>query len=256
MRPEIRHRFIEGLQYVRSHQLLTGDIPCFRAAPDRFYCPCPVFSTLVDDALGYFDPHSPIYQPGILDSVSAAECRWIMGCATTVRWRIRSFIAWQEEPDGTWQFFGRESTSGADAATTACAAAVLLRAPRLAIVRSIVTRTSAAALRQWTYDTRNSAACTLSRSHRPGCFAFDRGLSGRNRKCGSRLFHPGSACRDARLAPGGIAGTDRFASTLRGRLLAFHAENRGAGSALDFGLAAGALVDAGCSVQVARNVLE
>ncbi len=53
-----------------------------------------------------------------------------------------------------------------------------------------------------------------------------------------------------------LPGTDRFASTLRGRLLAFHAENRGAGSALDFGLAAGALVDAGCSVQVARNVLE
>ncbi len=130
MRAEIRRRFIEGLQYVRSHQLLTGDIPCFRAAPDRFYCPCPLFSTLVHDALGYFDPHSPIYQPGILDSVSAAECRWIMGCATTVRWRIRSFIAWQEEPDGTWQFFGRESTSGADAATTACAAAVLLRAPK------------------------------------------------------------------------------------------------------------------------------
>jgi hypothetical protein len=61
--------------------------------------------------------------------------RFVWGAAR-LRRRIRGYLVWQAESDGTWRFFGRGSGLPSDAITTSRAAVALLETPgRAAIAR-------------------------------------------------------------------------------------------------------------------------
>ena len=61
------------------------------------------------------------------DLLSKDEQRFVAASVTGMRIRLRAFIAWQEESNGTWQLFGRESDLGPDTGATAAAAVSMLR---------------------------------------------------------------------------------------------------------------------------------
>jgi hypothetical protein len=113
-------------------QLVTGEIPTYRriGALGLLYTPSPYMSAIVLDALTPFDPVSPAFHSSTLAALSTAERRTVERAVTLLRARTCSFLAWQEEVDGTWCFYGRGSGLGADAATTACAALALASARR------------------------------------------------------------------------------------------------------------------------------
>jgi hypothetical protein len=108
-------------------QLVTGEIPTYRriGTLGLLYTPSPYMSAIALDALAPLDPGSPASHSSALAALSAAERRTVERSVTLLRARIRSFLAWQQEVDGTWCFYGRGSGLGADAATTACAALAL-----------------------------------------------------------------------------------------------------------------------------------
>jgi hypothetical protein len=122
--PFLRH----GLGFVERSQLPTGEIPSyFRiAGGELLYCLSPFASTLAHDALGCLDPGSPRYERGAVALLSGPAGLRLSAMALQVRRRVRDFVAWQEGADGRFGFFGRGSGLAPDAATTSCAAAVLL----------------------------------------------------------------------------------------------------------------------------------
>jgi hypothetical protein len=128
MAVEVRAVVLETLGYLERQQLQGGDIACFRTAKDTFCSPCTLLSTLMHDALGYFDPRDHRHEPGLPELFSAGEQRWLTQCVSVMRSRMRNFVAWQEERDGTWQLYGRESSFGTDVNTTACAAVAVRNA--------------------------------------------------------------------------------------------------------------------------------
>jgi hypothetical protein len=127
MPAELRRALLGTVNYLQSAQLQTGDFPYFRTCGDSFYCPCLLLSTLMHDALGYLDPHTRLYETHLSDLLSRNEQRFVSASVAGMRSRLRTFIAWQEESNGTWQLFSRESGVGPDAGATACAAAALFR---------------------------------------------------------------------------------------------------------------------------------
>lgn len=128
---------LRGIGAVRRSQLPTGEVPGFFRPDDGDlrYRLCPLPSTLVHDALGVFDPTAPAYDRPAAARLAPGGRTWLLAAATVVRRRIRDFLAWQQDSDGRWRFFGRASGIEPDAATTACAAAALLehRAPAPAL---------------------------------------------------------------------------------------------------------------------------
>jgi hypothetical protein len=128
MPAELRRVLLGMVNYLQSEQLANGDFPYFRTSGDSFYCPCILLSTLMHDALGYLDPHTRLYEKTYLtDLLSKDEQRFVAASVTGMRFRLRAFIAWQEESNGTWQLFGRESDLGPDTGATAAAAVSMLR---------------------------------------------------------------------------------------------------------------------------------
>lgn len=113
---------------VARNQLVTGEIPTYRQNADGVlsYCSNVLMSTLAHDALAVFDPASTWADPQAIELVGPAKRRWLTVTAVAVRRRLRDFVAWQERSDSRWQFLGRGSGLAPDAATTACAAAVLV----------------------------------------------------------------------------------------------------------------------------------
>lgn len=112
---------------VGREQLPSGEIRTFFRRPGMLeYRRVPLVSTLVHDALGCFDPASPWLDTQVLDWLSAFPARGLVAEVSKLRRRIRAFVAWQEECDGTWRYYGRNSGLGPDPCTTACAATSLL----------------------------------------------------------------------------------------------------------------------------------
>jgi hypothetical protein len=111
-----------GLEALSRRQLLTGELP---ARTSGSACSSPLLCSLAHDALGYLDPASPMLTPNVLDLVPVAKRRWFSAAIMTLRWRLRTYLAWQEESDGTWRRFGRQSGEPSDGMTTACAAMTL-----------------------------------------------------------------------------------------------------------------------------------
>jgi hypothetical protein len=122
---------VHGLQLVLRSQLRTGEIPSYGRGEDGepLYRLSPLASALAHDALACLDPTSPRFEPGAPPLFGPpAAARWAGLTAAHLRRHIRGFLAWQQLPDGRFGYFGRGSGLPPDAATTACAGAVLLAA--------------------------------------------------------------------------------------------------------------------------------
>jgi hypothetical protein len=140
---------------LRAGQLVTGEVATYRRVTEigKLYAPSPFMSAVVYDALGCLDPGSPQVQQGAMRGLSPAQRRAVEWSVTTVRARIRRFLAWQEEADGTWCFYGRGSALGPDAATTACAALAIARDARSVAGEDGPLRTHARALARFRAST-------------------------------------------------------------------------------------------------------
>lgn len=117
-----------GLAAVARSQMHSGEIPVFRRDGSGYlaYCLCPLLSTLGHDTLAIFDPTSRLFDRSVAAFLPPMHRLPALATATMVRRKIRDFLAWQQHPDGRWSFFGRSSGLSPDAATTACAATVIL----------------------------------------------------------------------------------------------------------------------------------
>jgi len=117
-----------GTATLLSGQLVTGEVATYRTTEiGKVYTPSPFMSALVHDSLACLDPGSAQAQESALWALPVEKRRAVAWSAGVVRARIRRFLKWQEEADGTWCFYGRGSTLGPDAATTACAALAVAR---------------------------------------------------------------------------------------------------------------------------------
>ena len=115
---------VRAVDRLRTIQLPSGEIPSF---DEKSYAPCPLLSMLAHDALAYVDPRSTVFVHRIGDLIPARSRDQFFTSVATLRWRLRLYIASEEEADGTWRTYGRQSLAAADAATTACGAAALLQ---------------------------------------------------------------------------------------------------------------------------------
>ncbi len=129
----IGDELLRGLHIIRREQLYTGEMPTYlrTGTSSLEYRFSPLISTFVHDALGDFDPQSPLFQVQTLDLVPARHRPWFVRTVARIRRRIRAFVAWQEEANGLWRFFGQGSGLAPDAGTTACAAKTLLEGARV-----------------------------------------------------------------------------------------------------------------------------
>lgn len=119
---------VRALALLERRQLVHGESAAFTrdAEGALLYQPSVLPTALVHDALGALDPLSPWVVPGGLAIVPRRVRDAFVARLRALRSRSRAFVAWQEEPDGTWKRHGRASALGPDLATTACAAAVML----------------------------------------------------------------------------------------------------------------------------------
>jgi hypothetical protein len=88
-----------GLRFIRSRQLSSGEILC--QAPvggESGYCPYPFWSAIVYDLLAFADPASPRFDRRVLDLLRPAERRDVPAMVSATRWRIRTYLASEEEP--------------------------------------------------------------------------------------------------------------------------------------------------------------
>ena len=121
-----------GLRFVRERQLPSGEMLCHAPVGGNLcYCPYPFWSAIAYDALAFADPASTRFDRRILNLLPAAERREVPAMVSATRWRIRTYLASQEEADCTWRLHGRRSASRKDAATSSCAAEALLTPPPL-----------------------------------------------------------------------------------------------------------------------------
>ena len=119
---------LSGVRAIAAEQTRTGEIPSYKREANHAlaYRRTLLISTFVDDALADFDLSSRELNTRLLDMIPAAARRDFFDTVRRIRRGIRSFIAWQEEPLGTWRFFGRGSGILPDAGSIAGAARVLL----------------------------------------------------------------------------------------------------------------------------------
>jgi hypothetical protein len=123
----LRNSVVHIVGELRRLQLFTGGVVCTRRLPDNslLHCSCPVAAALVYQLLASADPGSPFFESRVLDFFTGPEKRALASTVAGLRWRLRTYIASEQNSDGTWSFFGRESSSGLDLATSACASTVL-----------------------------------------------------------------------------------------------------------------------------------
>jgi hypothetical protein len=119
---------LRSLPWLLRQQLPTGELLCYRKEPgrDAVPYPYPLFSALASEALTCLDPRSPYFSPRLHDLIPASRRRACTRVIITIRWRIRYYLAAEEDAGGLWRLHGRSGSSAPDLATTACAAALLL----------------------------------------------------------------------------------------------------------------------------------
>jgi len=124
----IGERVVRTLRMILWSQHPSGEILSYRRDPDGRYVQCrsPFVSAFVHDALSLFDPASPGWVDGSLDLIPDRARDGFVRGVIDARRRIRSFLAWQQEAEGDWRFFGRGAGIDPDVATTASAAVALL----------------------------------------------------------------------------------------------------------------------------------
>jgi hypothetical protein len=121
-----------GLRFIHDRQLPSGEIACHApAGRDLSYCSFPFWSAVAYDSLAFADPASPRFERRLLDLLPPSERRAVPAMVSAIRWRIRTYLASEEEADCMWRLHGRNSASPMDAATSGCAAEALLTPPRL-----------------------------------------------------------------------------------------------------------------------------
>lgn len=128
---------LRSLPWLLRQQLSTGELLCYRREPghDAVPYPYPLFSALASEALTCLDPRSAYFSPRLHDLIPASRRRACTRVVITIRWRIRYYLAAEEDAGGFWRLHGRSGTSAPDLATTACAAALLLEERHDAQVR-------------------------------------------------------------------------------------------------------------------------
>ncbi len=128
---------LRSLPWLLRQQLPTGELLCYRKEPgrDAVPYPYPLFSALASEALTCLDPRSAYFSPRLHDLIPASRRRACTRVIITIRWRIRYYLAAEEDAGGFWRLHGRSGSSAPDLATTACAAALLLEERHDAPVR-------------------------------------------------------------------------------------------------------------------------
>jgi hypothetical protein len=117
-----------AVRQLYAMQLVTGELPAVQwNASDSYYAPAPLISAIANDALAVVDVRDSRFVGRVRDLVSPSFFRGI----SSLRWRLRLYIASEEEADSTWQVHGRLGTCAPDAVTTACSATALLPTVRL-----------------------------------------------------------------------------------------------------------------------------
>jgi len=122
-------RFVfRSLEFVQSQQLFSGELVCVQRLPHgAATCACPIAATFVRDSLSFIDPSSLACEWRVIDFIPTARRRKFAAIVAGLRWRLRSYIASEQNCDGSWHFYGRQSSLRPDLATTACAATELWR---------------------------------------------------------------------------------------------------------------------------------
>lgn len=121
--------FIDAaMERIESQQLITGELLSFEVVDGKGWQtrPHPIWSAIAHDALSSLDSGSPAFDSRTLDLLPREESRAVRARVAAIRWRLRTYLAWEEEAGGTWRRCGRHSDSAHDAATTTCAATALL----------------------------------------------------------------------------------------------------------------------------------
>src|SRR5436309_3150269 len=118
-RTSLARRVLQSLDVIRTGQHPNGEILSFRRDREENYqyCRSPFASAWVHDLLSYFDPNSSLFDDHCLELIPDREAASFTETVANIRHRIRSFLAWQEEPAGWWRFLGRKSSLDPDVNT-------------------------------------------------------------------------------------------------------------------------------------------
>jgi hypothetical protein len=118
-------RFVApALRWLSSQQLPTGELATYRALSGSRHCwPTPLYSLLSMDLLACADPQTSKFSRRLYEAIPVVDRKYLTSAMVTLRWRLRGYIASQQERNGAWRVHGRDGKSPVDAATTAFACA-------------------------------------------------------------------------------------------------------------------------------------
>ncbi len=127
----VARRTASALDAVVRGQHASGEILAYRRDRHGNHAQVrtPFVSACVHDALACFDPTSPHWLDGGLDMFPPQMVAAAARVVVEVRRRLRAFLLWQQESDGTWRAFGRGSGVDPDVSTTTAASLALAEGP-------------------------------------------------------------------------------------------------------------------------------
>jgi hypothetical protein len=126
-----RGLLLAGLHFVAGRQLRSGEIASWEMfGDDLVFSPRPLWSAIAYQALAFADPSSPSFERHLVGLLSFAERQATLPLVSALRWRIRTYLASQEEADFLWRRGGRDSATAIDALASAMAAEAMLAAYR------------------------------------------------------------------------------------------------------------------------------
>jgi len=124
LRRSAREFVAPALRWLYSQQLPTGELSTYRAMPGSRHCwPTPLYSLLSMDLLTCADPQTSRFSRRLYEAIPGVDRRQLTSAAVTLRWRLRGYIASQQESNGLWRLHGRDGNTPVDIATTAFALA-------------------------------------------------------------------------------------------------------------------------------------
>jgi hypothetical protein len=123
----LSRRLAAAFEAVEHGQHPNGEMLSFRRDEhgDYTYVRSPFVSTFVHEALACFDRDSPRWLEGSVELFPAALQARVLRTVAEMRRRMRAFLIWQQEPFGTWRFFGLGSGIDPDVNSTVCGLAAL-----------------------------------------------------------------------------------------------------------------------------------